>query len=328
MPAEHLGPHREEARSGDEVSVDQLVGAVTRRSMLSRGAAGGVALSTSGLLGALAAESAQARSSRRSGGPLPEPHELTRPVEIFRIATIAEQLAVTFYSNGVKNADALGLEGLELKIIKASGIEEQIHQQFFRSVIALLTGNDAPRTVGPTKFSFPFPNTFTDLGTFIATQQVLEGVFDSAFLAAVRELSRQGMHRAAQIAAQVATIESEHRALGRNIAAAHGIDLLPNPLLDFFPPLTEPDFFKFPDNPEPNPVPTVPPNNWAFSPVFFESVGDAPGIVQRAGFLSPKEGNRFHYRPIDFRSDVYGEVFENIFFREPLINLGRRRRRH
>ncbi len=309
----------EDARLAGEVSTEQLVGAVTRRSMLSRGAVGGgLALSTSGLLSALVAESAQGRHR----GPLPEPNELTKPLEIFQIAATAEQLAVTFYRNGVANARALGLDDLDLQIIKAAGIEEQIHQQFFTSVIALLTNKRAPRTVGPTEFSFPFPNTFTDLTTFIATQQVLEGVFDSAFLAAIRELSRQGQHRAAQIAGQIATIESEHRALGRAIAARHGIKTLPNPLPGFFGELRGLPFFKMNNNPEGNTVPTVPPNNWAFSPVFFESVGDAPGIVEKAGFLSPKKGNRFEYEPIDFRSSVFREVFDNIFFREPVINLG------
>lgn len=287
--------------------------------MLDRGAAGGLALTSAGLLSGLVAEAASARGGKR--GPLPEPNELTRPVEIFRIAAIAEQLAVTFYPNGVANASALGLDDFDLQIIKAAGIEEQIHQKFFTAVIALLTNGKAPRTVGPTTFSFPFPNTFTNLATFIATQQALEGVFDSAFLAAIRELSRQGQHRAAQIAGQVATIESEHRALGRAIAARHGIKTLPNPLAGMFR-LSEPDFFKFSDNFEGKTVPTMPPNNWGFAPVFLESVGDAPGIVKKAGFLSPKKGNSYEYDPIDFNSSAYREVFENVFFREPLINLG------
>ena len=309
---------RDEGR-GESVLTEELLGAVTRRSMLHRGAAGGVALTSAGLLSGLVAEAASARGGKR--GPLPEPNELTRPVEIFRIATIAEQLAVTFYSNGVKNASALGLDEFDLQIIKAAGIEEQIHQKFFTAVIALLTNRKAPRTVGPTTFSFPFQNTFADLATFIATQQALEGVFDSAFLAAIRELSRQGQHRAAQIAGQVATIESEHRALGRAIAARHGIKTLPNPLAGMFR-LSEPNFFKFSDNFEGKTVPTTPPNNWGFAPVFLESVGDAPGIVKKAGFLSPKNGNRFEYDSIDFNSSVYRDVFEDVFFREPLINLG------
>lgn len=316
--SEHESSQRDVGRGEGELT-EELVGAVTRRSMLNRGAAGGLALTSAGLLSGLVAEAASARNGRR--GPLPEPNELTRPVEIFRIAAIAEQLAVTFYSNGVENASALGLDDFDLKIIKAAGIEEQIHQKFFTAVIALLTNRKAPQTVGPTTFSFPFPNTFTDLTTFIATQQALEGVFDSAFLAAIRELSRQGQHRAAQIAGQVATIESEHRALGRAIAARHGIKTLPNPLAGMFR-LTEPDFFKFPDNYEGKTVPTTPPNNWGFAPVFLESVGDAPRIVKKAGFLSPKKGNSYEYDPINFYSRTYREVFDDVFYREPLINLG------
>jgi hypothetical protein len=81
-------------------------------------------------------------------------------------------------------------------------------------------------------------------------------VFDSAFLAAIRELSRQGLPRAAQIAGQVAVIEAEHRALGRAIAARKGIATLPNPVGA----LIEGRLNPRPSNPEPNPVPTTPPN--------------------------------------------------------------------
>ena len=305
---------------GDEESVEHMLGLATRRTMFARS---GAAAAAAGLLSGLLAESAQAQSG---SGVLREPNELTKPLRIFQIATNAEQLAITFYSNGVRNAEALGLVGIDLEIIKAAGIEEQIHQRFFRAVIALLTGDDAPQTVGPTQFSFPLENTFTDLRQFIATQQILEGVFDSAFLAAIRELSRQGQHRAAQIAGQIAAIESEHRALGRDIAARRGIQTLPNP----GPGLVEGDLNPNPSNPEPNPVPTVPPDNWAFAPVLVESVGDAPALVQKAGFLSPRDGNRFDYEPIDFSSATFQSTFENVFFREPTINLGvrpRRRRR-
>ena len=300
---------------GDRESVEHLLGLATRRTMLARG---GAAVAASGLLSGLLAEAAQAQGGTRGSGVLAEPREQTAPLKIFQIATTAEQLAITFYSNGVRNAEALGLTGIDLEIIKAAGIEEQIHQRFFRAVIALLTGNSAPKTVGATRFSFPLENTFTDLRQFIATQQILEGVFDSAFLAAIRELSRQGQPRAAQIAGQIAAIESEHRALGRAIAARRGIQSLPNP----GPGLVRGRLNPRPTNPEPNPVPTVPPNNWAFAPVLVESVGDTPALVKKAGFLSPREGNRFAYDPIDFSSGTYQSTFENVFFREPTINLG------
>ncbi|MDQ6643825.1 MAG: hypothetical protein M3Y76_05195, partial [Chloroflexota bacterium] len=52
-------------------------------------------------------------------------------VSILSIARTAEQLAVTFYSNGLNNADKLGITGDELDYLKAALVEEQIHQQFF-----------------------------------------------------------------------------------------------------------------------------------------------------------------------------------------------------
>ena len=313
MSGEQVGLFHEDPLA-DAEAAGKLLGMATRRSVLT----GGAAIAAGGIFSGLLAEAAGAQGGTRGRGVLAEPREQTKPLEIFQIAAIAEQLAVTFYSNGVRNASALGLDGVDLAIIKASGIEEQIHQQFFTAVIGLLTGRRAPRTVGPTTFSFPFPNTFTDLPTFLATQQALEGVFDSAFLAAIRELSRQRQHRAAQIAGQIAAIESEHRALGRDIAVRNGIEALPNPVED----LLRGRFNPRPSNPQPDPVPTSPPDNWAFAPVFLESVGDAPRLVQRAGFLSPTRRNSFRYRPIDFTSETYGSVFENIFFREPTINLG------
>ncbi|HEY8286216.1 MAG TPA: hypothetical protein VIJ28_17665, partial [Chloroflexota bacterium] len=86
---------------------------------------------------------------------------------IFTIARTAEQLAVTFYSNGIANARAgrLDLGGIDLDNIIAAAIEEQIHQQFFTAAGGASLAD---------AFSFPQGNrTFTDLGTFIDTQQTL-----------------------------------------------------------------------------------------------------------------------------------------------------------
>ncbi len=174
---------------------------------------------------------------------------------IFTIARTAEQLAVTFYSNGLANADALGLGPEAQGQIQAALVEEQIHQQFFTA-----QGGDSLTDT----FSFPQgAKTFTDLQTFIATQQMLEGVFDSAFLAAIREFAEMGEARLAQIAGQIACIESEHRALGRDIA---GLD---------------------------------PGDNWTYAPVLVAFVEDAPAAVTAAGFLSPVPGNTYKYAPVD-----------------------------
>jgi len=174
---------------------------------------------------------------------------------IFTVARTAEQLAVTFYSNGVKNAGALGLTPTQLGQIQAALVEEQLHQQLFTA-----QGGDSLADT----FSFPQgAKTFTDLQTFIATQQVLEGVFDSAFLAAVREFAETGQPRLAQIASQIACIEAEHRTLGRAIAGLEPAD------------------------------------NLTYEPVLVNFVADAPAAVQAAGFLSPVPGNTYTYAPVD-----------------------------
>lgn len=175
-------------------------------------------------------------------------------VSIFSIARTAEQLAVTFYSHGLNNADKLGITGDNLENLKAALVEEQIHQQFF-------TANGG-QSIAAT-FSFPQgAQTFTDLKTFIDTQQQLEGVFDSAFLAAIKEFAQLGRPDLAQIAGQIACIESEHRALGRVIGKLSPAD------------------------------------NWAYAPVLVATVGDAPALVQKAGYLSPTSGNTYTYQEV------------------------------
>ena len=184
--------------------------------------------------------------------PAPPANNAAAIKSIFTIARTAEQLAVTFYTNGVKNAAALGLTPTQLGQIQAALVEEQLHQILFTA-----QGGDSLADT----FSFPQgARTFTDLQTFIATQQMLEGVFDSAFLAAVREFSELGQPRLAQIASQIATVESDHRTLGRAIAGLEPAD------------------------------------NWTYAPVLVSFVADAPAAVTAAGFLKPGTGERLHLR--------------------------------
>lgn len=217
--------------------------AQSRRTLLksaAAGVAGIAAISTSGLA------YAKSYTSKR-----PTADSI---VSILTVARTAEQLAVTFYSNGIANADKLGLSGNNLEYFKAALVEEQIHQQFFAA-----NGGQSLAD----KFSFPEgAKTFTDLKTFIATQQQLEGVFDSAFLAAILEFAQLGRPDLAQIAGQIATVESEHRALGRAIGGL------------------------------------IPADNWAFTPVLIATVGDAPALVQKAGYLSPTSDNSYTYQEV------------------------------
>ena len=131
--------------------------------------------------------------------------------DILSIAATAEALAVTMYTNAIKNLHALGItDSGDQKYLKAAVVEEQIHYNF------LYANGGRPLT---TTFSMPHgPNTFTRMGLFIDTLEELESDFIAAYLAAVKEFAEQGQPGLAQIAAQIMGIEAEHRVLGRDIA--------------------------------------------------------------------------------------------------------------
>ena len=210
---------------------------------------------------------------------------------ILNVAATAETLAVTFYSNGVANASALGLTGSALNDIKAALIEEQIHLNLFKAS----GGVPAAST-----FSFPKgPMTFTDLSAFISTQQQLEGVFDSAFIAASYEFVQLGHPELARLAVQIAMIESEHRVLGRDIANDHGIAL---------------------DAAMAGVATTNPSDNWAFAPQTIASVGAAPALVKAAGYLSPAAPNSFVFQDQtpNFTTTL-ADVYANILFKTPFV---------
>ncbi len=195
------------------------------------------------------------------------------PATIFSIAATAERLAVTFYSNGVANAAALGLTGASLDAVKGFLIEEQIHELFFEA-----NGGKALTST----FSFPQgAATFTSLANFIATQQQLEGAFDSAFIAAAYEFAAMNNPAVARIAVQIAMIEEGHRTVGRFIG---GLD---------------------------------PAEDNAFAPQLVPNVGAAPAVLAAAGFLSPVAGNTYSYTPQDFTSASLAPVFANIMQQKP-----------
>jgi len=211
---------------------------------------------------------------------------------ILNVAATAETLAVTFYTNGVNNAAALGLSGGALDDIKAALIEEQIHFNLFKAN----GGVPAAQT-----FSFPKgPTTFTDISAFISTQQQLEGVFDSAFIAASYEFVQLGHPELARLAVQIAMIESEHRALGRDIASDRNVSL----------------DAAMAGTASPNPA-----DNWAFAPQTIASVGAAPALVQAAGYLSPSGSNSFTFQDqtANFAGPLLGGVYANVLFRAPFV---------
>lgn len=176
----------------------------SRRSLIKGAAVGAAGIAVAGAAGAFLLPKGHA--AHASGGEGPE----DSIVSILSIAATAEELAVTFYTNGIANAHKLGISGANLDYLIAAVIEEQIHRDF------LVAAGGKPLT---DKFSFPKGyETFEDLGPFIYTLQQLEEAFIAAYLAAVSEFSQYNQPRLAQIAAQIMGVEAEHRALGRSIS--------------------------------------------------------------------------------------------------------------
>lgn len=223
----------------------------SRRSLLKGAAIGavgvtGFAAAGAGLLSALPRSTALAAS----------PASCDDPVQtILNIAATAEQLAVTFYTQGIAHARELGISGQNLTYLQGAVIEEQIHQKF-------LVKNGAMPITGT--FSFPKgKETFEDQTTFVTTLDMLETAFESAYLAAVKEFADQNQIGLAQIAAQICTVEAEHRALGRSISMKIALA-----------------------------------NNWAFTPVLVSNVSEAVTVLSNEGFLSPVQGNSYTYKEV------------------------------
>lgn len=252
------------ANESPEIAADRLMTSIASRrnflkGILATGAAAGAAgaLKTSAFAQTTAADT---------------------PAQIFSIAATAERLAVTFYTNGIINAQNLGLSGANLDALKAFAIEEQIHELFF------VANGGTPLT---STFSFPMgAATFTNLANFIATQQQLEGAFDSAFIAAAYEFALMGNAAVARIAVQIAMIEEGHRTVGRSIG---GLD---------------------------------PAEEKAYVPQLVPNVGAAPGVLAAAGYLSPVAGNSYTYSQIDFTSPTYSSVFATVMNQTPFVATG------
>lgn len=181
----------------------------TRRSFLRKaafGAAGvtGVAAMSAGVLSAFPKTVAHAASLTKATASCTDSIQT-----ILNVATTAEQLAVTFYTNGIANARKLGISGDNLNYLTNALVEEQLHEN-----LLLASGG---KTLTST-FSFPSgATTFMDLQTFVATLNQLETAFESAYLAAIKEFADQNQSGLAQLAGQIVTIEAEHRVIGRSI---------------------------------------------------------------------------------------------------------------
>ncbi len=191
---------------------------------------------------------------------------------ILTVARTLERLAVTFVENGVKHAEQLGLSGATLANVKAVLVEEQIHELFLHDHGAGVLASD---------FSFPHgPKSFTDIKIFLQTLAEIGGVFDTVYLAATKEFAELGRPDWAQVAAQIAWVEGEHLALGRQIGINIGLI-------------------------------SPPANNWAFAPSLIPSVGALPAIAKKEGYLSPRPGNHYAYHQVSI--DDPGVIYRKPF---------------
>jgi hypothetical protein len=240
--------------------------ATSRRSLLKGALVTGLAIAGAGLI------SGQG-TARADSNDTDDLTTQQRVQEIVSVACTAEQLAVTMYTNAIANNDALGIMPSDLNYFIGAAIEEQLHQDLLVSLGAV--------TLTST-FSFPAgASTFQNLDQFINALQLAEDIFISAYLAAVREFAILGFPDYARIAGQIAAIEAQHRALGRDVVGFEVAD------------------------------------NWGYAPVSIIKVEDGPKALADAGFLSPTAGNSYGYVPVDFTSPVFANVNSRIKYRTP-----------
>lgn len=168
--------------------------------------------------------------------------------EIFTAALIAEDLATTFYYNGLigsviqdpnlagpggsaTNVTSSGNAG-NVNYLQAALTEEISHANLFRSLLGIGGSSGDPAQ------TFYFPSgTFDSLGAFLGVLNALENAFIGAYLNAIQEFARKSATRRgdwwwdrdgsrysaeqldyfAKVSASIMGIEAEHRVLGRVI---------------------------------------------------------------------------------------------------------------
>lgn len=171
--------------------------------------------------------------------------------EIFTAALIAEDLASTFYYNGLVgaviqdvnlagpggtaiNVSSSGNEG-NVEYLRAALTQELHHAALFRSLLGISGGTYDPVQV----FHFP-AGTFDTLAAFTTMLDALENAFIGAYLNAIQEFAAKSANAQrgdgawrepadrtytseqldyfAKVAASIMGVEAEHRVLGRVIS--------------------------------------------------------------------------------------------------------------
>jgi hypothetical protein len=215
-----------------------------RRRFLQATGVAGMGVAATALIGGSATTlAAQGLTPKTSSSAVQDPISKDTPAQIFTAALIAEDLATTFYYNGLVGAvlqdpNLAGPGGTvahapngdqdNVNYIRAALFEEITHANLFRSLL----GISGPAADPVQTFYFP-AGTFDTLAPFIGTLEALENAFIGAYLAAIREFARMAAVAEAgsdftsgqlsyfsQVSAAIMGIECEHRVLGRDIESA------------------------------------------------------------------------------------------------------------
>jgi len=157
-----------------------------------------------------------------------------RPAEILTAALIAEDLATTFYYNGLVGlGHQLGNQG-NVDYIRAALDQEIQHADLLRTLLGISDPTKDPYQ------TFYFSSTvFSDVPTFLMTLEALEDAFIGAYINAIREFATLAVEARggasyqnpanggtfsageleflAEVSGTILGVESEHRVLGRVI---------------------------------------------------------------------------------------------------------------
>jgi hypothetical protein len=223
-----------------ENALEVVKKSLDRRRFLKASGMAGMGIAAATVVGGTATK-LMAQSATGSGG-VQDPVTKDTPKEIFTAALIAEDLATTFYYNGLvgpviqdpnlagpggsaKHVTSSGNAG-NVDYIRAALYEEIQHANLFRSLLGISSPSQDPVQT----FYFP-AGVFDTLGPFIATLEALEDAFIGAYLNATVEFGRMAgvvganaqysykdLAYFAEVSASILGVESEHRVLGRVIS--------------------------------------------------------------------------------------------------------------
>jgi hypothetical protein len=214
-----------------------------RRRFLQASTVAGLGIAATTLIGGSAtALAAQGLAPNATSGGVQDPITKDTPAQIFTAALIAEDLATTFYYNGlvgavIQDPNLAGPGGTATHVsssgnlgnvdyLRAALTEEIAHADLFRALLGISgAANDPVQT-----FYFP-AGVFDTLGPFIATLEALEDAFIAAYLNAIVEFARMSavagkgsdftsgqLSYYSEVAGAILGVESEHRVLGRVIS--------------------------------------------------------------------------------------------------------------